>query len=79
MLKDVRIEQTAERPRFRSGQELWDWMLFSNPISGIVVTDVSEDQRAQPRQVLDGMLRQRAREEGQATLTNRVNIGIGAK
>jgi ubiquinone/menaquinone biosynthesis C-methylase UbiE len=78
-LTDVRVERTAERPRFRSGKELWDWVLYSNPISGIVVADVGEDQRARLRQVLDRMLRERAGRDGRAVLTNAVNIGIGTK
>ena len=34
-LKDVRVERTAERPTFRSGQEMWDWVLYGNPIPGM--------------------------------------------
>ena len=78
-LKDVRVERTAERPEFGSGQEMWDWVLYGNPIPGIVVADLSEEQRARLRQVLDGMLRERADANGRAVLTNAVNIGIGVK
>jgi ubiquinone/menaquinone biosynthesis C-methylase UbiE len=80
-LKDVRVERTAERPRFSSGQEMWDWMFYSNPITGMVVADLNltEDQQARLRQILDGMLRERAGRDRQATLTNGVNIGIGTK
>jgi ubiquinone/menaquinone biosynthesis C-methylase UbiE len=80
-LKDIRIERTAERPRFSSGQEMWDWMFYSNPITGMVVVDLdlTEDQQARLRQILDGMLRERAGRDRQATLTNGVNIGIGTK
>ena len=34
-LKDVRVERTAERPAFASGQEMWDWVLYGNPIPGM--------------------------------------------
>ncbi len=34
-LKDVRLERTAERPAFRSGQEMWGWVLSGNPIPGM--------------------------------------------
>lgn len=80
-LKDIRIERTAERPRFSSGQEMWDWMFYSNPITGMVVADLNltDDQQARLRQILDGMLRERAGQDRQATLTNGVNIGIGTK
>jgi ubiquinone/menaquinone biosynthesis C-methylase UbiE len=78
-LKDVRVEPTAERPTFSSGQEMWDWVLYGNPIPGMVIADLglTEEQQARLRQVLDGMLRERAGRDGRATLTNRVNIGIG--
>ena len=80
-LKDVRVERTAERPTFSSGQEMWDWVLYGNPIPGMVIADLNltEQQQARLRQVLDSMLRERAGRDGRATLTNRVNIGIGAK
>lgn len=80
-LRDVRVEHMAERPTFSSGQEMWDWVLYGNPITGMVVADLNltEERQARLRQILDGMLRERAGRNGRATLTNRVNIGIGAK
>jgi ubiquinone/menaquinone biosynthesis C-methylase UbiE len=78
-LKDVRVERTAERPAFASGQEMWDWVLYGNPIPGMLVADLTESQRARLRQVLDGMLHERAGANGRALLTNAVNIGIGTK
>jgi SAM-dependent methyltransferase len=78
-LKDVRVERTAERPTFSSGQEMWDWVFYGNPIPGMVIADLglTEEQQARLRQILDGMLRERAERDGRATLTNPVNIGIG--
>jgi ubiquinone/menaquinone biosynthesis C-methylase UbiE len=76
---NVRIESTAERPAFASGQEMWDWVLYGNPIPGMLVADLTEEQRARLRQVLDGMLRERAGANGRAVLTNAVNIAIGTK
>ena len=78
-LKDVRVERTAERPAFTSGQEMWDWVLNGNPIPGMLVADLTESKRTRLRQVLDGMLRERAGANGRAVLTNAVNIGIGTK
>ena len=78
-LKDVRVERTAERPAFASGQEMWDWVLYGNPIPGMLVADLTESQQARLRQVLDGMLRERTGANLQAVLTNAVNIGIGTK
>jgi ubiquinone/menaquinone biosynthesis C-methylase UbiE len=78
-LKDVRVERTAERPVFTSGQEMWDWVLYGNPIPGMLVADLSEDQRTRLRQVLDSMVRERAGADGRAVLANAVNIGVGMK
>jgi ubiquinone/menaquinone biosynthesis C-methylase UbiE len=78
-LKDVRVERTAERPTFSSGREMWDWVLYGNPIPGVLVGNLTEEQRGRLHEVLDGMLRERAGRDGRATLTNRVNIGIGVK
>jgi ubiquinone/menaquinone biosynthesis C-methylase UbiE len=78
-LRDVRVEPTAERPAFRSGQEMWDWLYYGNPIPGMLVADLTEGQRARLRQVLDTTVRERAGADGLAALTNAVNIGIGTK
>lgn len=78
-LKEVRVERRAERPAFGSGQEMWDWVLYGNPIPGMLVADLKEEQQARIRQVLDGMLRERSGGNGPAVLTNPVHIGIGTK
>jgi ubiquinone/menaquinone biosynthesis C-methylase UbiE len=78
-LRDVRVERTAERPAFASGQEMWDWVYYGNPISDVILSAVNEDQRARLREVLDGMLRERAGADGRALLTNAVNVGVGTK
>lgn len=78
-LKDVRVARTAERPAFTSGQEMWDWVYYSNPFAEMIVGDVTKDQRETLVQVLDGMLRERAGGNGKAVLENAVHIGIGTK
>jgi ubiquinone/menaquinone biosynthesis C-methylase UbiE len=78
-LRDVRIERSAERPAFASGQEMWDWVLYGNPIPGMIVQDFTDEQRDRLRQVLDGMLRERSGGNGPVVLTNRVHIGIGTR
>jgi ubiquinone/menaquinone biosynthesis C-methylase UbiE len=80
-LKDVGVERTAERPTFSSGQEMWDWVLYGNPIPGTVIADLNltEEQLTRLRQILDGMLRERAGGDGRAVLTNAVNLGVGTK
>jgi ubiquinone/menaquinone biosynthesis C-methylase UbiE len=78
-LTNVSVERTAERPAFGSGQEMWDWVLYGNPIPGMLVADLKEEQQARLRQVLDGMLRERSGGNEPAVLTNPVHIGIGTK
>jgi ubiquinone/menaquinone biosynthesis C-methylase UbiE len=80
-LRDVGVERTAERPTFSSGQEMWDWVLYGNPIPGAVIADLdlTEEQQARLRQILDGMLRERVGGDGRAVLTNAVNIGVATK
>ena len=78
-LRDVNVVRSAERPAFHSGQEMWDWVFYGNPIPGMLVADFTEDQRATVLRVLDGMLRARRESKGPTVLTNVVNIGIGIK
>jgi len=78
-LQEIRVERTAEKPTFRSGEEMWDWVLHGNPIPGMLVADLDEEQRATIRQILDGMLREHSGGEEPAVLTNTVNVGIGTK
>jgi ubiquinone/menaquinone biosynthesis C-methylase UbiE len=79
-LRDVTVDTThQERIGFRSGQGLWDWMLSSNPIAGMIVGDLTADQQATVRQVLDGMLRERSYGQSPAVLSAPLNIGVGTK
>jgi SAM-dependent methyltransferase len=78
-LHHVRVVRRAERPTFRSGQELWDWVLCGNPIPGMLVEELTAAQRVKLQQVLDGMVRERSGVAGSATISNVVNIGIGVK
>ena len=79
-LKDVVIDTThEERVEFRSGQQIWDWVLYSNPIAGMILGDMTPGQQATVRQVLDGMIRERSDGHGPAVLTAPLNIGVGQK
>lgn len=79
-LKDVIVDTThEERLEFSSGQEMWDWVLGSNPIAGMLVSDLTDEQRDTVRQVLDGMLRERSSGQDRAVLTAPLNIGVGRK
>ena len=81
-LRDVQVDTTQqERLELSTGQEAWDWMFFSNPITGMILDDVgvSEADRARMRAALDEMIRERAGAAGVAVLTAPLNIGWGRK
>jgi ubiquinone/menaquinone biosynthesis C-methylase UbiE len=78
-LKNVTVDTSnQERIEVRTGQQLWDWCLGGNPIPGMLVADLTDEQRADIIQVLDGMVREHST-EGPAVLTAPLNIGVGTK
>ena len=79
-LQDVIVDtSTQERITVRSGQQLWDWTIGSNPVPGALVAELTDQQRADITRVLDGMIRERAGGAGHAVLTAPLNIGVGTK
>ena len=54
-LKDVTVETITERTAFKSGAELWDWIVWSNPIVEEVLGDLklSEEEKTVIRQALE--------------------------
>ena len=63
----------------RTGQQLWDWTIGGNPIASMLVADLTDRQREDIIQVLDGMVRERSGGNGPAVLTAPLNIGVGTK
>jgi len=80
-LKDVKVETVTETTEFRSGEELWDWLVWSNPIIEMVLgsLNLTDHERGVIRQALDRLVRKRAGSSAAAKLTNPINIGIGTK
>jgi ubiquinone/menaquinone biosynthesis C-methylase UbiE len=79
-LNNVTVDSThQERVEFACGQDIWNWMLGSNPIAGMILGELTDEQQATIRQVLDGMLRERSAGHGPAVLTAPLNIGVGTK
>jgi ubiquinone/menaquinone biosynthesis C-methylase UbiE len=79
-LQDVTVDTTQqERVEVRSGQQFWDWTIGGNPIPGMLVADLTEQQRTDIIAVLDGMVKDRADADGVAVLTAPLNIGVGTK
>jgi len=78
-LKDVTVDTSnQERIKVRTGQQLWDWCLGGNPIPGMLVADLTDEQRADIIRVLDGMIHERSA-DAPAVLTAPLNIGVGTK
>jgi ubiquinone/menaquinone biosynthesis C-methylase UbiE len=80
-LNEVKVEQITECTTFRTGEELWDWIVWSNPIVEEVLGcfQLVDDERGIVRQALEILLRQRAGEDGLTVITNPINIGFGTK
>jgi ubiquinone/menaquinone biosynthesis C-methylase UbiE len=68
-----------ERLELRSGEELWNWCLGSNPIPGMLVADLDDEQKVAVRSTMDELIVERAGSRGAANLTAAVNIGVGTK
>jgi ubiquinone/menaquinone biosynthesis C-methylase UbiE len=77
-LRDIRVEPASERLAFRTGDEMWRWVVNSNPIPAALVADLPEEGRAEVRRVLDGLLRERSL-NGPAVLENAVHIAVGTR
>jgi ubiquinone/menaquinone biosynthesis C-methylase UbiE len=80
-LQDVRVETVTEATEFRSGEELWDWIVWSNPIVESILDElrVTQAERGVIRQTMQTLVSERAGGRQAATLTNPVNIGVGRK
>ncbi len=68
-----------ERVELRSGEDLWNWMHGSNPIAGMILSDVGAEDQQAVREALDALVRDRADAHGVAVLTAPLNIGWGRK
>lgn len=80
-LRDVRVEAITESLEFRSGRQLWDWLVNSNPIAGAILAELglTEEQTAVVRGALDDLVSERSAGGGPAVLTCAINLGLGTK
>lgn len=79
-LRDVRVDTSSrESIELRSGRQLWDWCLGSNPIPGMLVAELTSDQQAAMRAHIDEQIRARPNDRGSVILSAPLNIGIGTK
>jgi ubiquinone/menaquinone biosynthesis C-methylase UbiE len=80
-LKNVTVETITEATKFRSGTDLWDWLVWSNPIVEMILGELklTNSERSTVQQALEKLVRERANGHDAAILTNPINIGIGTK
>ncbi len=80
-LKDVKVETITETLEFQAGRDLWNWLIWSNPIVEMVLGELglTDGERDEIQGVLDRLVRDRVDDGGIIRLTNPINIGIGTK
>jgi ubiquinone/menaquinone biosynthesis C-methylase UbiE len=80
-LVDVRVHQLVEPTAYASGAELWDWIIWSNPIAGEIMAglDLSDEELEVVQRALDRLVRERAGDDDAAVLTSPINLGVGTR
>jgi SAM-dependent methyltransferase len=80
-LKGIKVETITETMEFQTGKELWEWLVWSNPIVEMVLgsLNLTSDERDVIQQSLEKIVRARASGNGTAKLTSPIHIGIGTK
>ncbi len=80
-LKNVTVETITQTTEFSSGKELWEWIVWSNPIAEMVLgsLELTSDERNVVQHTIEKMVHKRSGGNGPAKLTNPINIGIGVK
>lgn len=76
-LRDVAVEPVTWEMPFASAAHFWDVVTSSNPLGAALVADLTDQQRADTRQVADGMLRERSHGRPRCVLTAEMNVGLG--
>jgi SAM-dependent methyltransferase len=80
-LKDVSIDQITEPTEYPTGRDLWEWIIWSNPIAEHLLDELqlTADQRGTVEKRMELLHRQRTGGNGSLTLTAPINIGVGTK
>lgn len=80
-LKDIEVETITERTEFRTGKDLWEWLIWSNPIVESVLgcLELTGDERSAVQRALERQVRERAGGGDAAVLTNPVHVGVGLR
>lgn len=78
-LEDIQIIRETERSEFKSGIELWNTVMSSNPIAVQVTENLTQKQKEQVQQVLEEMVRKKAGANDTAVLKAGLNVATGKK
>jgi hypothetical protein len=80
-LRDITVETITETTEFQNGEELWDWLVWSNPIVDMVLgsLELTDDETGVIKLTLETLVRERADGDNAAKLTAPINIGVGTK
>jgi SAM-dependent methyltransferase len=80
-LTQIRVDTITETTEFRSAGDLWDWIVYSNPIVEEVLASLqlSSVERATIEGTAAELFRQRADRGDVVRLSNPVNVGVGTQ
>ena len=80
-LKDVRIDQITEYTEHKSPKDLWEWIIWSNPIVEHIfaMLEITSDERVTIERAMSKLWEERAASSGIARLAAPINIGWGTK
>jgi ubiquinone/menaquinone biosynthesis C-methylase UbiE len=78
---DVKVEQLSEPTEYPTGADLWEWIMWSNPIAEHVLEalELTADERVTVKKRMDELHKEGAGAKGTLTLTAPINIGVGTK
>lgn len=78
-LTDVQVESVTWEMAHASADRFWDVVTSGHPIVVQLTRDLTNEQRTEVKQVLDGMFRERSGGAPNALIHTEMNIGIGSK
>lgn len=78
-LTDVQVDTVTWDTTFTSATHFWDVVTSGKPIAVQLTNDLTDEQRADVRHVLDGMFREHSGGKPEVALRTEMNIGIGTK
>lgn len=78
-LQDIQIIREIEQFEYKSGIELWNSVMSSNPIASQVTAGLTGKQKIQVQQTLEDMVRDQAEGNDVAILKAELNVAVGKK